>query len=130
MGDIRERKRTEERQRLLIGELNHLAHSTVKCNGRISGAEENLARGLVAEYLSGARVEFDPDPFPRHSLHHAVYAALLHFGFETASVKTGTRTLGHCPMTTGHRGAEDHRSVRTFAVKPRAFGAPLLGIGA
>ena len=29
------------------------AHSTVKCNGRISGAEENLARGLVAEYLSG-----------------------------------------------------------------------------
>ena len=34
------------------------AHSTVKCNGRISGAEENLARGLVAEYLSGARVEF------------------------------------------------------------------------
>jgi hypothetical protein len=39
---------------------------------------------LVAEYLSGARVEFDPDPFPRHSLRHAVYAALLHFGFETA----------------------------------------------
>ena len=26
----------------------------------------------------------DPDPFPRHSLRHAVYAALLHFGFETA----------------------------------------------
>ena len=26
------------------------AHSTVKCNGQISGAEENLARGLVAEY--------------------------------------------------------------------------------
>ena len=39
-----------------------LAHSTVKCNGRISGAEENLARGLVAEYLSGARVEFVLDP--------------------------------------------------------------------
>ena len=38
------------------------AHSTVKCNGRISGAEENLARGLVAEYLSGARVEFVLDP--------------------------------------------------------------------
>ena len=39
-----------------------LAHSTVKCNGQISGAEENLARGLVAEYLSGARVEFVLDP--------------------------------------------------------------------
>ena len=39
-----------------------LAHSTVKCNGQISGAEENLARGLVTEYLSGARVEFVLDP--------------------------------------------------------------------
>ena len=38
------------------------AHSTVKCNGQISGAEENLARGLVTEYLSGARVEFVLDP--------------------------------------------------------------------
>ena len=41
---------------------NQFAHSTVKCNGQISGAEENLARGLVAEYLSGARVEFVLDP--------------------------------------------------------------------
>jgi uncharacterized protein len=32
------------------------AHSTVKCNGQIFGVEENLARGLVAENLSGARV--------------------------------------------------------------------------
>ena len=38
------------------------AHSTVKCNGQIFGVEENLARGLVAEYLSGARVEFILDP--------------------------------------------------------------------
>ena len=29
-----------------------------------------------------------------------------------------------------HRGANDDRSVRTFAVKPRAFGAPLVGVGA
>jgi antigen flippase len=34
----------------------------VKCNGQIFGVEENLARGLVAEYLSGARVEFVLDP--------------------------------------------------------------------
>jgi cupin fold WbuC family metalloprotein len=26
----------------------------------------------------------DPDPFPRRSLRHVVYAALLHFGLETA----------------------------------------------
>src|SRR4051812_15345440 len=38
------------------------AHSTVKCNGRIFGDGENLARGLVAEYLSGARVKFVLDP--------------------------------------------------------------------
>ena len=42
--------------------MQEIAHSTVKCNGQISGAEENLARGLVAEYLSGARVEFVLDP--------------------------------------------------------------------
>jgi hypothetical protein len=34
------------------------AHSTAKCNGEILGVEENLTRSSVAEYLSGARVEF------------------------------------------------------------------------
>ena len=29
-----------------------------------------------------------------------------------------------------HRGNMDDRSVRAFAVKPRAFGAPLCGVGA
>ncbi len=29
-----------------------------------------------------------------------------------------------------HRGANDYRSARTFAVKPRAFGAPLSGFEA
>ena len=43
-------------------EVYYHAHSTVKCNRQISGAEENLARGLVAEYLSGARVEYVLDP--------------------------------------------------------------------
>ena len=33
---------------------------------------------------SSGHARRDPDPFPRHSLRHAVYAALLHFGFETA----------------------------------------------
>jgi hypothetical protein len=35
-----------------------LAHSTAKCNGESFGVEENLTRSSVAEYLSGARVEF------------------------------------------------------------------------
>src|SRR5271157_2075697 len=39
-----------------------LAHSTAKCNGEIFGVEENLTRSSIAEYLSGARVEFILDP--------------------------------------------------------------------
>jgi hypothetical protein len=39
------------------------AHSTAKCNGESFGVEENLARSSVAEYLSGARVEFILDLF-------------------------------------------------------------------
>jgi hypothetical protein len=38
------------------------AHSIAKCNGEIFGVEENLTRSSVAEYLSGARVEFILDP--------------------------------------------------------------------
>ena len=30
----------------------------------------------------------DPDPFPRHSLRHAVYAALLHFGLGKRRLET------------------------------------------
>ena len=51
-----------QRELWSISEVFANAHSTVKCNGQISGAEENLARGLVAEHLSGARVEFVLDP--------------------------------------------------------------------
>ena len=46
--------------------------------------------GLLAALASPpATKALDPDPFPRHSLRHAVYAALLHFGFETAMVING-----------------------------------------
>jgi hypothetical protein len=38
------------------------AHSTAKCNGEIFDVEENLTRSSIAEYLSGARVEFILDP--------------------------------------------------------------------
>jgi hypothetical protein len=34
--------------------INSRAHSTVKCNGQIVDVDENLTRGSVAEYLSGA----------------------------------------------------------------------------
>jgi putative ABC transport system substrate-binding protein len=40
----------------------YVAHSTAKCNGESFGVEENLTRSSVAEYLSGARVEFILDP--------------------------------------------------------------------
>ena len=43
---------------------------------------------LAALASSPATKALDPDPFPRHSLRHPVYAALLHFGFETALVIT------------------------------------------
>jgi len=44
-------------------------------------------------------------------------------------VKIGTRSLGQCQIT-AHRGNMDDCSVRAFALKPRAFGAPLGGVGA
>ena len=45
------------------------------------------------------------------------------------SVKIGTRSLGQCQIT-AHRGNMDDCSIRAFALKPRAFGAPLGGVGA
>jgi hypothetical protein len=42
--------------------LLYKAHSTAKCNSEIFGVEEHLTRSSVAEYLSGARVEFILDP--------------------------------------------------------------------
>jgi len=39
---------------------------------------------LTAVAAPPATKALDPDPFPRHSLRHAVYAAPLHFGFESA----------------------------------------------
>jgi hypothetical protein len=53
---------TEHTKRFIKRHMNLGAHSTVKCNGQIFGVEENLARGFVAENLSGARVEFILDP--------------------------------------------------------------------
>jgi glyoxylase-like metal-dependent hydrolase (beta-lactamase superfamily II) len=47
---------------IYLADANVMAHSTAKCNGEIFGVEENLTRSSVAEYLSGARVEFILDP--------------------------------------------------------------------
>src|SRR5271163_2723907 len=46
----------------LFRSVNSLAHSTWSATGVLSGNQEDLARGLVAEYLSGAGVEFIFDP--------------------------------------------------------------------
>jgi hypothetical protein len=48
------------------------------------GPGRAASRVLAALASPAAIKALDPDPFPRHSLRHAVYAALLHFGFETA----------------------------------------------
>ena len=45
----------------------------------------SASRVLAALASPPATKALDPDPFPRHSLRHAVYAALLHFGLETAA---------------------------------------------
>jgi len=42
---------------------------------------------LAALASPPATKALDPDPFPSRSLRHAVYAALLHFGLETAFEK-------------------------------------------
>jgi hypothetical protein len=44
----------------------------------------SASRVLAALASPPATNALDPDLFPHHSLRHAVYAALLHFGFETA----------------------------------------------
>jgi DNA-binding protein HU-beta len=54
---------------------------------------------LAALASPPATKALDPDPFPSRSLRHAVYAALLHFGLETAMAKAAaaqaTVTLKH-----------------------------------
>ena len=56
---------------------------------------------LAALASPPATKALDPDPFPRHSLRHAVYAALLHFGFETANHYIYT---DHAQVLTGSAG--------------------------
>jgi site-specific recombinase XerD len=56
---------------------------------------------LAALASSPATKALDPDPFPRHSLRHAVYAALLHFGFETALANGGA--LEHAQEMVAHK---------------------------
>src|ERR1700674_2336690 len=53
--------RVQDHQGPSKGRTN-LAHSTAKCNTQSLGVGENLARCLIAEYLSRARVEFILDP--------------------------------------------------------------------
>jgi len=52
----------EKRDWQIYRDFANVAHSTAKCNGESLGVEENLTRSSVAEYLSGARVEFILDP--------------------------------------------------------------------
>ena len=58
-------------------------------HGKVWREKTSASRVLAALASSPATKALDPDPFPRHSLRHAVYAALLHFGFETATGMRG-----------------------------------------
>ena len=53
-------------------------------HGKVWREKTSASRVLAALASSPATKALDPDPFPRHPLRHPVYAALLHFGFETA----------------------------------------------
>src|SRR4249919_94571 len=54
-------------------------------HGKVWREKTSASRVLAALASSPATKALDPDVFPRHSLRHAVYAALLHFGLETAT---------------------------------------------
>src|SRR5580704_4992170 len=53
-------------------------------HGKVWQEKRSASRVLAALASPPATKALDPDPFPRRSLRHAVYAALLHFGLETA----------------------------------------------
>src|SRR6266581_2839310 len=55
--------------------------------------KRSASRVLAALASPLATKALDPDPFPCRSLRHAVYAALLHFGLESAiDIALGTCT--------------------------------------
>src|SRR6516164_7341817 len=58
----------------------------------LAGETVSLKGARCAESPPATKA-LDPDPFPCRSLRHVVYAALLHFGLETASVKRALRTV-------------------------------------
>src|SRR6516164_9405302 len=59
------------------------------------GSMPGTPRVLAVLASPPATKALDPDPFPRRSLRHAVYAALLHFGFESASeIRSSNQPIG------------------------------------
>src|SRR6202030_2800389 len=53
-------------------------------HGKVWQEKRSASRVLAALASPPATKALDPDPFPCRSLRHAVYAALLHFGLESA----------------------------------------------
>ena len=75
---------------LYAGNLRLTRNNT--CTAALGSATAHLLLGWRASFFRGLKLlreALDPDPFPRHSLRHAVYAALLRFGFETARCSEG-----------------------------------------
>ena len=88
-------------------------------HGKVWREKTSASRVLAALASSPATKALDPDPFPRHSLRHAVYAALLHFGFETAVQMPG-KIVGTGPRRRHLRRSEcPHYHPRRFEVPLR-----------
>ena len=73
-------------------------------HGKVWREKTSASRVLAALASSPATKALDPDPFPRHSLRHAVYAALLHFGFETAGPYLMQQQSRNTPTLIATRG--------------------------
>ena len=68
-------------------------------HGKVWREKTSASRVLAALASSPATKALDPDPFPRHSLRHPVYAALLHFGFENRGLRGMTARRGQANRT-------------------------------
>ena len=90
-------------------------------HGKVWREKTSASSVLAALASSPATKALDPDPFPRHSLRHAVYAALLHFGFETAWEKRCHSFLYGIPARILPRGPFLHwqRNTTTQASQKR-----------
>jgi hypothetical protein len=103
---------------------NKVERSAAELVERRAGAKGNADQQSTSRTLSRTSVIQALGRIPRTALSrgHSPEAGAV-------CVKFGTRPCRQCPIVHASR-LLDCSSVRAFAVKPRAFGAPLRGCGA